>query len=98
MFTVADKIQLLNPNSAKKGAIIDKQKYETVKETIMGILEEKEIITFKELMGEVSHRLCHRFEGSPSWYCTVVKLDLEARNIVERVDRSSPQRVRLVNK
>ncbi|MFC5931126.1 hypothetical protein D6T64_13595 [Cryobacterium melibiosiphilum] len=30
-------------------------------------------------------------------YCTYVKVDLEARGIIERIPGSSPQRIRLVN-
>ena len=34
-------------------------------------------------------------EGSISWYVTTVKLDLEARGLIERVPRSRPQRLRM---
>ena len=30
------------------------------------------------------------------WYLTTVKLDLEARNIIERIPNKSPQQLRLV--
>jgi hypothetical protein len=29
--------------------------------------------------------------GSPGWYVTTVKLDMEARYMIERVSRRSPQ-------
>lgn len=88
------KIQLLNPDPMKKGAVIDEEKYELVKKTILAIVDERGMITFKELMEEVAHRLHSGFNGSPSWYCTAVKLDLEARGIIQRVDNSSPQRIK----
>ncbi|WP_449537664.1 DUF6958 family protein [Ferdinandcohnia sp. Marseille-Q9671] len=87
------KIQLLNPDPAKKGATIDEEKYELVKHTILDIIDERGMIVFKELMEEVSLRVKPTFEGSPSWYCTAVKLDLEARGIIERIQGSKPQQI-----
>ncbi|WP_316568965.1 DUF6958 family protein [Neobacillus sp. YIM B06451] len=89
------KIQLLNPVPGKKGAAIEEQKYLTVKETILAILNDRGTITFKELMEEVGNRLKGSFDGSPSWYCTAVKLDLEARGVIERISGESPQKLRL---
>lgn len=76
----------------KKGAVIVEEKYEVVKKTILEIVDERGVVTFKELMAEVVQRL-KDFEGSPSWYCTAVKLDLEAKGIVERVGGASPQKI-----
>ncbi|HEY4552383.1 MAG TPA: hypothetical protein VIG80_04250 [Bacillaceae bacterium] len=92
---MSEKIQLLNPNPSKKGAVIDRRKYETVKETILDITEERGDILFTELMDEVVSRQKESFEGSSSWYCTAVKLDLEARRIIERIDSKSPQIVKM---
>ena len=92
---MSEKIQLLNPYPSKKGADIDRRKYETVKGTILDIIEERGDILFTELMDEVVSRQKESFEGSPSWYCTAVKLDLEARRIIERIDSKSPQKVKM---
>lgn len=88
---MSEKIQLLNPDPSKKGAVVDKYKYELVKKTILNILHEKGTISFKELMGEVVDRLENSFDDSPSWYCTAMKLDLEAKKEIKRVNQSSPQ-------
>ncbi|WP_441294172.1 DUF6958 family protein [Bacillus sp. FJAT-27225] len=40
-------------------------------------------------------RLKDSFDGSPSWYCTAVKLDLESRGLLERLEDKGPQRIRL---
>ncbi|GIO24197.1 hypothetical protein [Oceanobacillus sp. J11TS1] len=90
-----NKIQLLNPDPSKKGAVIDHYKYEIVKETILNIIDERGTIAFKELMGEVAHQLSTSFDGSPSWYCTAVKLDLEARGIIKRMEGSKPQKLQM---
>ncbi|MFC2948972.1 DUF6958 family protein [Virgibacillus sediminis] len=42
-------------------------------------------------MEAVTGRLKGNFKGSPSWHCTAVKLDLEARGIIQRVNSGSPQ-------
>jgi hypothetical protein len=86
------KIQLLNPDPMKKGAVIEEEKYQIVKKTILEIVDERSVVTFKELVSEVAQRL-NDFDGSPSWYCTAVKLDLEAKGIVKRVNSGSPQKI-----
>ncbi len=46
-------------------------------------------------MGEVRHQLSNNFDGSPSWYYTAVKLDLEAKGIIKRMEGSKPQKLQL---
>jgi hypothetical protein len=95
---MADTVQLAHPDPLKKGAIIDKEKYEIVRETIIGIIKDQETISFKDLLVEGENQLVRiHFDGSPSWYCTWVKLDLEAKQIIERIKGSGPQKLRLVS-
>jgi hypothetical protein len=92
---MADTVQLSHPDPSKKGAVIDKKKYEIVRGAIIEILTNRRTITFNELLSEIEHRLVmNNFDGSPSWYCTWVKLALEANQIIERVKGSSPQALR----
>jgi hypothetical protein len=94
---LADTVQLSHPDPSKKGAVIDKQKYEVVRETIVRIMSNRATIIFKDLLDEVERQLTSaNFDGSPFWYCTWVKLDLEAKQIIERVEGSNPQKLRLV--
>ena len=51
-------------------------------------------MTFTNLNKDVHDKLS-RFDGSISWYVTTVKLDLEARHVVERIPGTSPQQLRL---
>ncbi len=53
-------------------------------------------MTFAELNQDVHAQLEASFDGSISWYVTTVKLDLEARKVIERVPGSRPQRLRMV--
>jgi hypothetical protein len=77
----------------KSGKNIDKQKYDTLKKAILSVLEKKEL-THTELFGRLNKSLKGKFSGSISWYAETVKLDLEARKIVERTP-SKPQKYRL---
>jgi hypothetical protein len=77
----------------KSGKNISKQKYETLKGAILSVLKKTEL-THTELFNELNQRLKGKFAGNVSWYGETVKLDLEARKIIERTS-SKPQRYRL---
>jgi hypothetical protein len=80
----------------KSGKNIDKQKYETVKKAILSALRKKEF-THPELSDRLNKTLKNKFEGNISWYGETVKLDLEARKMIERT-ASKPQKYRLKSK
>jgi hypothetical protein len=90
-----EKIMTLHPEEGKSGVNISRAKYDQIRETIVAALTEHHDMTFADLGADVSRRLEGSFDGSISWYYTTVKLDLEARGIVERVGKGSPQRIRL---
>jgi hypothetical protein len=77
----------------KSGKNIDRQKYETLKKAIVSTLENKEL-THTELFTRLNKSLKGKFSGNISWYAETVKLDLEARKIIERTS-SKPQKYRL---
>src|SRR5574341_1243337 len=90
-----EKIRTLHPDKNKRGVNISKAKYDQVKAVILAVLGEEGELTYGELDGAVNKALDGKFEGSISWYCISVKLDMEARGIIERVADSKPQRIRL---
>jgi hypothetical protein len=77
----------------KSGKNIGKQKYETLKKAIVSALRGKEL-THTELFKQINKTLKGKFSGSISWYAETVKLDLEARKIIERTT-SKPQEYRV---
>jgi len=77
----------------KSGKNISKQNYETLKEAILFALRSKEL-THTELLNKVNKSLRGKFSGNVNWYAETVKLDLEARKIIERTS-SKPQKYRL---
>jgi hypothetical protein len=79
--------------SGKTGRNIDRQKYETIKRGILSALQDKEL-THIELFSQPNKSLKSKFSGNVSWYGATVKLDLEARKIIERTS-SKPQKYRL---
>lgn len=91
---MGDKIMTLHPEG-KQGVNLDKQKYDQIRAAILGVIAAQEEVLFKDLPAAVAARLEPGFEGSIPWYVTTIKLDLEARGLIMRVPRSSPQRLRL---
>ncbi|MEM1137839.1 MAG: hypothetical protein AAGI07_18535 [Bacteroidota bacterium] len=92
------KILTLHPQG-KRGVNIDFNKYEQVKDVILKIVEENTAISFSD-MADLSNEILlqQHFNGKPLWYITTVKLDLEARGIIERIPKTSPHKIRLVSK
>jgi hypothetical protein len=74
----------------KSGKNIDKDKYETLKKTILAALRGKEL-THAELFERLDRNLKGKFEGNISWYGETVKLDLEARKLIKRTS-TKPQK------
>ena len=91
-----EKFMTSHPEKGKSGVSISKQKYDVMRAAILKALEEEDEPTFHELGDAVGNQLEGNFDGSIGWYYTTVKLDLEARGVIERVKGSRPQRLRLV--
>jgi hypothetical protein len=90
-----EKILTKHPKG-KKGVRISKSKYEIIKSSILKCLKRKDL-THVELTKCVNEKL-GKFQGSISWYTETVKLDLEARNIVKRMQETKPQVYKLIDK
>ena len=88
----AEKILTEHP-LGKNGRNIDRDKYDTLKKAILSALRKNEL-THTELFSRVHQSLKGKFAGNISWYGETVKLDLEAKKIIERT-ASKPQKYRL---
>ena len=93
---MTERIMTLHP-AGKQGVNIDKGKYDMVRQAIEETLQAQPGITFNGMTEAVGKRIGDVFDGSISWYVTSVKLDLETRGVLERIDGRSPQRLRLVD-
>jgi len=91
-----EKILTLHPQG-KKGVNILKRRYDTICDFIIKIIKKKKEITFEELTDLAENQLSDSFDGKVIWYMVTVKLDLEARKIIERIPKTSPHKLRLYN-
>ena len=88
------KILTLHPQN-KKGVNILRSKYNTIKAFIIEIIERHEEITYQSLNDQAIKALSKTFDGKVGWYVVTVKLDLEARGIIERIPKTSPHKIRM---
>jgi hypothetical protein len=93
---MTDKILTLHPEG-KQGVNIDLGKYKMIKETILDIINTEGEITYQNLNTITITRLKGIFHGSIPWYVVTVKLDLEARGIIERIPKGRTHIVRIKN-
>jgi hypothetical protein len=82
------KIQLLHP-SGKKAVSIDKAKYDVLKSALLECLRangESTHANILQCITEDFRKSKIKFVGSLEWYLEWVKLDLEARKIIRRIN------------
>jgi len=88
------KIQTLHPQPGKTNKNISLDKYNFIRENVLALLGKKEL-THSELMEALSQRVKDKFEGNVQWYGETVKLDLEARKVIERT-KTKPEKYRVI--
>jgi hypothetical protein len=93
-----ERVQTLHPNPGKAGARIDRAKYEAMKHALLETVgKNSRGVAFGRLAELVSPKLPKEIftaDVSVSWYVTVVKLDLEARGVIERIPGARVQMLR----
>lgn len=94
---MAEKILTLHPEG-KQGVNIDRKKYDAIKTAILDTIDTAQEVSFSDLTSTVNNRLRDSFDGKITWYVVTVKLDLEARGLIERIPQRSPQILRLTRK
>jgi CO dehydrogenase nickel-insertion accessory protein CooC1 len=90
----SEQIQTLHPQIGKTNKRISLEKYLVIKKNIISILN-KTSLSHTELMEQLYERLKNTFEGGIQWHGEIVKLDLEARLLIERT-KSKPEKYRLL--
>ena len=91
--TAVEFIQTLHPDKNKTNKKISLEKYNMIKDVLLQLLQSKEL-THTELMECLYQQVKDFFIGGVQWYGETVKLDLEARNIIERTG-NKPEKYRL---
>jgi hypothetical protein len=87
---MAEKTILTKHPLGKRGRNIRRQKYDALKKAILSALRGK-ALTHTELFRRLNRGLKGRFSGNISWYAETVKLDLEARKVIERTSSKPPK-------
>lgn len=90
-----ERIQTRHPQPDKSGPRILRWKYDAVRRAILEALPREEPgLPFQDLNGAVGRHLTTEESaslGSLPWYVVTVKLDLEARGEIARVQGARPQ-------
>ena len=89
-----EKILTLHPEG-KAGVNILKRRYDIIADFIISTLQKKREVSFQDLTDLAVDKLQSKFDGKIVWYMVTIKLDLEARNIIERIPKTSPHKLRL---
>lgn len=92
-----EKILTRHPQG-KKGVNILKRRYDQIKDFILKTVKEHKEITYEDLSDLAIEKLSENFDGKVVWYIVTVKLDLEAREIIERIPGTSPHKIRMKKK
>ena len=85
------KIQLRHP-AGKKAVSMNKGKYDAIKKALLNHLGTKGESTHSEILQAITEdfkKNSIKFEGSVEWHMEWVKLDLEARNEIKRIEDKS---------
>jgi hypothetical protein len=77
----------------KSGRSIRRAHYDTMRQAMLSVLADGDL-THTELMDALTATLKGTFAGNISWYGETVKLDLEARQVIERT-ATRPTKYRL---
>jgi hypothetical protein len=93
-----ERIQLRHPDPSKKTASIASDMYALARRTILAIVPADEPgITLDGYLDTVARELPRTGRWDPSlsasWYAMAMKLDLEARGELKRIDTRPPQRL-----
>ncbi|HEU4760038.1 MAG TPA: hypothetical protein VFT91_08670 [Dehalococcoidia bacterium] len=89
-----EKALTLHPDG-KRGVNVSRAKYEAVRAAMIEQLHNGGQLTASQLFSGVQQSLGPAFQGSVAWYAEWVKLDLEARKVIERLS-GRPRRYRLM--
>lgn len=92
-----EMMETLHP-FGKNGTRVNRPTYEAFRRAILeAVPRTTSGVAFKDLPRLVEERLDDEYRDrqiSCSWWTTTVKLDLEARGLIERIEGVSPQRLR----
>jgi hypothetical protein len=93
---VDETILTRHPEGNQSGVQLTRNKYNLVRDAMLRALSANTDMTLRELTREVDRLLWGRFNASIPWYVKTIKLDLQARHVIEEVQVRRSRRLRLV--
>ena len=95
---LAKRVVARNPVKGKQSKRIDAQRYDAMRRALLMAIPRTRLgVRFMDLFDTILRHLPRAGlpgTGTLSWTLTTVKLDLEARGLIERIPNSVPQRLR----
>ena len=92
-----ETIEARHPDPGKRPTRVGRAKYEAYRRALLRVIPRSDqgvrLADLPDLMVETLDEP-FRSEGKFAWWVTTVKLDLEARGLIERVPGRGPQRLR----
>jgi len=91
--------EALHPDPAKQGTRVRKAGYDAYRKALLKLIpKSNQGVEFRQLSEGIGELMPAEIAESTKamWWVTTVKLDLEARGLIERVPGASPQRLRRV--
>lgn len=90
-----ERVDVRNPNGGSEQLRIRRGRYEPVRRAILEAIDAADELANAQLRAAIEARTSDELwvEHSVGWYATVVKLDLEARELIATT--GSPQQLRL---
>jgi hypothetical protein len=80
----------------KRTLRVDGDKYQTIYQAFREIVTDSEQeYVLEDVTEAIESTLGKTFDGSIQWHVNVVKVDLEARGLIERIPNEQPQKIRL---
>lgn len=80
----------------KRTLRVDGKKYQMIYQALREIvLDAEQEYILEEVTETLENKLSKTFDGSVRWHVNAVKVDLEARGLIERVPNEQPQRFRI---
>lgn len=95
-----EMVELLNANTGRAGGRLPRRRYDAMRKALLkAVPRAKSGVPYKDLKARVKPLLPKWWqeEGwSVSWHIATVKLDLQARGIIENVPGARPMQVRRI--
>lgn len=95
-----EMFEALHPDPEKQGTRVTKSTYDAYRDALLKVIPDtEEGIEFGALRNAVRPHLSAELidRTSPGWWTTTVKLDLEARGLIERIPTNGKQRLRRIS-